>query len=133
MFTKLKDHIVDRYLTWKTGDDKVTRDWTAWYEVNVVYRASTIENMFMHFEHIVEVDWKKFITDDGLAWVPVPDAKQYFWPARELGNNCVWRLERVSWDQWQNRWDITDFGTEDKVFVATNSADDAMMIALKYS
>lgn len=129
----LVEYIKDKYLTWKTGEDKPTREWKDWYEVNVVYRANDINNMFMHFKYIVEVDWRKFITDDGLAWVPVEDARQYFWPARELGNNCVWRIERVFWDQWSKRWTINDIGGEDKVFIATNNEQDALIIALKYA
>lgn len=127
---KLKDYIIDRYLTWRTGKDKNQRDWEAWYEVNVVYRANTIENMFMNFKHIIEVSPDKF---DPFAWVPCEDAKQYLHPQRELGNNAVWRFERVRKDQWDNRWHIDELGGGDHVFVATNNDRDAIMIALKYA
>ena len=129
---KLKDYIVDKWLTWRTGKSKEQREWEDWYEVNVVYRASTIPNMFQHFKHVIEVDHNKFMIEDPFAWVPCDDAKQYFWPQRELGNNAVWRFERVIWDKWENCWHINGLGDEDKVFVATNSDKDAMMIALKY-
>lgn len=130
----LKEYISDKYLTWRTGKDKAQRDWEAWYERNVVYRASTIENMFMHFEHIIEVDWRKFITDGGMGcWVPVEGARQYFHPQRELGNNAVWRIERVRKDQWDNRWHVNELCGEDRIFVATNNEQDALMIALKYA
>ena len=132
MISKLKEHFVDKYLTWKTGDDKSTREWKAWYEANVVYRAHTIDNMFVNFKHVIEVDWHKFITDGGMTWVPVEDARQYFWPQRELGNNAVWRFERVVWNEWDKRWHLNDIGGEDRIFVATNNDKDAMMIALKY-
>ena len=125
--------IKDKYLTWRTGKDKAQRDWETWYEVNVVYRAATISNMFMNFEHIIEVDPNKFMVEDPFAWSPCEDAKQYFWPARELGNNAVWRFERVSWDRWGQQWYVNGLGDEDKVFVATNNSKDAVMIALKYS
>ena len=125
--------IKDKYLTWRTGKDKDQRDWEAWYETNVVYRATTIPNMFMHFEHVIEVDSRKFFEyTDPFDWVPCEDACQYFWPARKLGDNAVWRFERVSWDRWDNRWHINDLG-EEKVFVATNNSRDAVMIALKYA
>lgn len=131
---KLKEYIVDRWLTWRTGMDKPTRKWYAWYDTNVVYNASTVENMFMNFDHIVEVDWNKFFSHEEMGWwVPCQEAKQYFHPARELGNNAVWRIERVTWDQWDNRWHINEFSGADKVFVATNNKQDAVMIALKYS
>jgi hypothetical protein len=129
----LKDFIVDKYLTWKTGKDRATREWEAWYEVNVVYRASTIPNMFQNFKHVIEVDSVKFV-DHGepFVYVPCEDARQYFWPARPLGENAVWRFERVMWDNWEKCWHINGLGDEDKIFVATNNDKDAMMIALKY-
>ena len=129
----LKDYIVDKWLTWRTGKDKPTRDWEAWYEVNVIYGASTISNMFRNFKHIIVVDSDKFFQFDPFTWVPCEDAKQYLHPQRELGNNAVWRFERVVWDQWSNQWCINGLGDEDKVFVATNNDMDAMMIALKYA
>jgi hypothetical protein len=124
----------DKYLTWRTGKDKTQREWEAWYEVNVVYRAHTIPNMFQHFKHVILVSHEKFLDyNEPFAWVPVDDAMQYFWPQRELGNNAVWRIERVMWDKWENCWHINGLGDEDLVFVATNNDRDAMMIALKYS
>lgn len=127
------ERLKDRWVTWRTGKTRAQRDWEAWYELNVVYRAHTIDNMFYKFKHVIEVDWRKFITDDGLAWVPVEDARQYFWPQRPLGENAVWRIERVLWDQWDRSWHLNDIGGEDKVFVATNSDSDAIMLALYYS
>ena len=131
---KLKDILVDKYLTWRTGKSKAQREWEAWYEANVVYRASTVDNMFMHFKHVIEVDIKKFMDPhEPFVWVPNSDAKQYFWPQRVLGNNAVWRFERLYWNQWEQRWYINDMGDTEKVFVATNNERDAIMIALKYS
>lgn len=125
--------IKDQWLTWRTGKDKSQREWEAWYEVNVVYRANDITNMFMHFEHVIRVDSSKFFQFDPFTWVPCEDAKQYFYPARELGDNAVWRFERVSWSRWDNRWHLDGMGGEDIVFVATNNSKDAVMMALKYS
>lgn len=130
---KLKDYIVDRYLSWRTGKSKEQREWEAWYEINVVYRAQTIENMFMNFKHVIIVNPAQFMIEDPFAWSPCEDAQQYFWPQRELGNNAVWRFERVRLDRWDNRWHIDEMGGEDKVFVATNNDRDAIMIALKYA
>jgi hypothetical protein len=133
MFSNLLSKIEDKYITWRTGKDKSQREWEAWYEQNVVYRASTIDNMFMNFKHVIEVDVGKF-TDpcEPFTWVPCKDARQYFWPARKLGENAVWRFERVYWNEWEKRWHINDMGDADKIFVATNNDRDAMMIALKY-
>jgi hypothetical protein len=133
MLSGILQKINDSYLTWRTGKDRQQREWEAWYEVNVVYRASTIPNMFMNFKHIIEVSHEKFLDyNEPFAWVPVEDARQYFWPDRELGNNAVWRIERVMWDKWEKCWHINGLGDEDKVFVATNNDRDAMMIKLKY-
>ncbi len=133
MLSEIREKITDWYLTKRTGKDKAEREWEAWYDANVVWRASSIRNMFMHFDHIIEVSPEKFFNhNEPFAWVPNEDAKQYFWPARELGHNCVWRFERVHWDQWQKEWVMNELGGEDKVFVATNSPRDATMIALKY-
>ena len=130
----LVELIKDKYLTWRTGKDKSQREWEAWYDVNVVYRSSTIPNMFMHFKHVIEVDVNKFTNPcEPFAWVPCDDAKQYFWPQRSLGNNAVWRFERVHWNEWEKCWYINALGDADKIFVATNSDRDAIMIALKYS
>jgi hypothetical protein len=132
ILSNLKEYIVDRWLTWRTGKSKEEREWIQWYEENVVYRAGTIPNMFMHFKHVIEVDPKKFMVEDPFTWRPCEDAQQYFWPARTLGNNAVWRFERVIWDKWTNSWQISGMGDQDKVFVATNNDRDAIMIALKY-
>jgi hypothetical protein len=124
--------IKDKWLTWRTGKSRAEREWQAWYEENVVYRARTIPNMFQHFKYVIEVNPNKFMLEDPFAWRPCEDAQQYFWPQRPLGNNAVWRFERVIWDKWENCWHINGLGDEDKVFVATNNDKDATMIALKY-
>ncbi len=127
------ESLKDWYLTRKTGKNKAEREWEAWYEQNVNYRASRIKDMFRNFEHIIMVNPDKFFKFDPFAWVPCDNAKQYFWPARPLGENCVWRFERVincpatAWE-----WEINELGGYDKVFVATNNEQDAIMIALKY-
>ena len=130
---KIIDNIKDRWLTYRTGKSKSQREWEAWYNENVNWRANDIADMFKNFKHVIEVDPNKFLWDGGLAWVPHPKAKQYFWPERELGNNCVWRFERVGWDKWDQRWPINEIGGGDRVFVATNNKEDAIMIALQWS
>ena len=130
----MKEWIKDKWLTWRTGKDKDQRDWEEWYHANVNYGATRIKDMFRKFEHVIIVDLEKFMREDPFTWVPCEDAKQYFYPARPLGENAVWRFERVmkapstAWE-----WHINELGGEDKVFVATNNSKDAMMMALKYS
>ncbi len=132
---KVTEQVKDWYLTRKTGKTKAEREYILWYEQTVNLRATRIKNMFDNFKHIVRVDTEKFFNlDEPFGWSVCEDAKQYFWPNRELGNNCVWRFERVmncpatAWE-----WEINELGGEDKVFVATNNGQDALMIALKYS
>lgn len=130
----LWERIQDRWITWRTGKSKAERDWEAWYEVNVNYRATRISDMFKNFKHIIIVDVDKFVDhNEPFTWVPNKDAKQYFWPQRPLGENAVWRFERViNYPSTSNLWEVNSFGGEDKIFVATNSDEDAVMIALKY-
>lgn len=134
MKTTLKEYLVDRYLTWRTGDDKATREWKAWYETNVNYRATRINDMFKNFKYVILVDIDKFVDhSEPFTWVPNKDARQYFWPQRELGNNAVWRFERViRYPSTNNEWEVNGIGGEDHIFVATNNDRDAMMITLKY-
>ena len=129
----LIETIKDWYLTKKTGKSKEQREWEAWYEQNINFRALRIKDMFKNFKHIVIVDPSKFFTFDPFAWIPTQDAKQYFWPARPLGENAVWRFERVmNCPATAYEWEINELGGADTVFVATNNEQDAIMIALKY-
>ena len=130
---KLLNDIKDRWITWRTGKDRTQREWEEWYNTNVNWRAYNITNMFENFKHVIEVDPNRFLWDAGMTWGPHPDALPYFWPDRPLGENCVWRLERVVRSQWDNRWHLTGIGGEDRVFVATNSDEDAIMITLKWA
>lgn len=126
--------IKDKWLTWRTGKDKQQRDWESWRDKNVVSRASTIENMFMNFKHIVPVTTDIFDLDEPFGWCPCQDFKQYLYPQRELGNNAVFYFARGYRDQWDGKFHINDMRSEqDQVFVATNNDRDAFMIALKYS
>jgi hypothetical protein len=130
----LKERLVDWYLTRKTGKTKAEREWESWYEQTVNFRAFRIKDMFEKFEYILEVNPDKFFQPDPFAWVPTEDAKQYLYPARQLGQNAVWRFERVT--QSTNAaegWIVDGFGGEDKVFVATNNERDAVIIALRWS
>lgn len=130
----LKDYIVDKWLTWRTGLDEEERLLKAWKEQNVVLRASTVENMFMHFKHVIPVSTDIFDLDEPFGWCPCEDFKQYLYPNRELGNNTMFYFARGYRDQWDGKFHINDVrAEEDQVFVATNNDSDALMIALKYS
>lgn len=126
--------IKDRYLTWRTGLNKVDRDWYKWQGDYIVKRATTVENMFMHFEHIIPVSTKIFDLSYPFGWVPCEDFQQYTYPNRELGDNTVYYFARGYRDPWDRQFHLNDLRAEqDQVFVATNNSKDAVMIALKYS
>ena len=129
------DKLKDRYITWRTGKNKQQREWEAWYEDNVNYRATRIKDMFKKFEHVIIVNPGKFFSHEEMGWwIPCQDAKQYFHPQRKLGDNAVWRFERViKYPSTGNEWEVNELGGCDTVFVATNNREDAIMIALKYA
>lgn len=128
------EYIVDKWLTWLTGNDKQTRTWLKWEEENIVHRAGTIENMFMHFKYILPVTTQIFNHSEPFGWYPTKEFREYMYPNRELGDNTVYYFARGYRDQWDGCFHINDLRHEqDRVFVATNNEKDAFMIALKYS
>ena len=132
---KILEQIKDWYLTRKTGYTRAEREYRTWYEQTVDARATRIKDIFGNFKHIVVVDPGKFFDlDEPFGWIVREDARQYFWPARPLGENCVWEFHRVMNSPataWQ--WEVNELGGEDKVFVATNNQQDATMIALRWA
>lgn len=129
------EYIKDKWLTWRTGLTKQERVWHKWQDENIVRRASTIENMFMHFKYILPVSTQIF-ADGPFGWVSLPctDFKQYCYPNRDLDNCAVYIFARGYRDQWDGMFHLNDLRHEqDQVFVATNNEVDAMMITLKYS
>jgi len=130
----MKEWIINKWLDFWTKTTKEQREWDAWYNENVNWLSPRISFMFEKFKHVILVDTNKFVDhSEPFAWVPCSDAKQYFWPDRELGNNAVWRFERVYWHSGDQDWVVNGMGSEDHIFVATNNDEDAAMIALKYT
>ena len=129
----VKEYVKNHWLTWRTGKDRATREWDSWYELTVNYRANDITDMFKNFRYVIVVDPDRFFQYDPFAWVPCKDAKQYFWPIRLPEESCVWRFERVIWNEWDQRWHINELGGKDQVFVATNNENDAIMISLRWT
>ena len=127
------EYIKDKYLTWRTGLDKEARAFHKWEEENIVHRANTIENMFMNLKYIVPVTTQIFNHNEPFGWVPNKDFQQYMYPARALGDNCVYVFARGYRDKWDGRFHFDEMSGRDQVFVATNNERDALMIALKYT
>ena len=135
MVLEFKEWIVDKYLTWRTGYNKEQRKYREWYYTHVVVRATEIDNMFGRFKHVLIVDPDKFFDyAEPFGWVPVEQARSYFWPNRPIETTCVWRFERaMRCPSTGNRWAINELGGTDTVFVACNSDEDALMISLLYA
>jgi hypothetical protein len=128
------EYIKDKYLTWRTGLNKQDRDWYKWQGGHIVNRATTIENMFMHFKYILPVSTNIFDLNEPFGWYPNKEFKQYMYPNRTLGDNTVYYFARGYRDPWDGKFHLNDMRHEqDQVFVATNNSKDALMIALKYS
>jgi len=135
MIRGIIESLQDRYLTWHTGMAREDREFRQWADRTVVQNANTIENMFQNFRHIVPVSTRVFDLDEPFGWAPCAEFRQFLYPARPLGHNAVWYFARGYRDAWDGRFHISDFGDaeQDQVFVATNSDQDAVIIALRWS
>lgn len=134
MVMKIVDTITERWTNWRTKTTAEERRVSNWLNEHIVYRANDITNMFAEFKYIINVNPYTFFNyAEPFSWVPCSEAKNYFYPARELGDNCVWTFQRVLYNSHDQRWHINEMFGADKVFVATNSDEDAIMIALKWA
>ena len=131
---EIVERIKDKWLTWRTGKNAQERAWQKWLDETVVFRAGTVENMFMNFEHIIEVDPEKMMEMwHPFGWHTNEEFRKFEYPNKQLGDNAVWYWVRCRKDQWDHRWHIDELGGEDHMFVATNNERDAVLIALKFS
>ena len=134
MIRSIIDALQDRYLTWHTGLDRQQRVWRQWRDETIVHNATTVENMFQNFEHIVPVSTDIFDLDEPFGWIPCSQFREFLYPQRSLGSNAVYYFARGYRDVWDGRFHICDLRAEqDQVFVATNSETDAVIIALRWS
>jgi hypothetical protein len=133
MFERLKDI----WLTWRTGIEKKEREYLAWQTANICVTANDATNYFCGFKHVIPVDYNKVHTVFEPMWgdyLPNREFLSYMWPNRELGQNCSYRIFRGYWDPWDGRFHINDLRCElDQLFIATNSDEDAVLIALKWA
>ena len=128
------EYIKDKWLTWRTGLDRETRNYREWYNKTVVINAGTVENMFMNFKHIVPVSTRIFDENEPFGWFPNKDFRQYLYPYRALGDCAVYYFARGYRDRWDGCFHFCDLGgDQDQVFVATNNEVDAIIIALRWS
>lgn len=125
------ENLKDRYLTWRTGKPRQVREFRAWADVAVNLRATTAQDMFKNFRYVFTVDYNKFFFDAGMFLELDSGTKPYMFPQRELGDNLVYANLRGE-EYESGEFYITDFGNEDRVYVATNNSKDAVMVALLY-
>lgn len=131
------EYLKDKWLTWHTGMPKSDRDYYRWHDTTIVSRASTVQNYYMNFKHIIAVRYDAVYTTFDPFYgdhIPCQDFLSYMYPNRPLGKHSDYRTFRGFWDQWDRQFHINDIRCElDQMFVATNCEKDAIMIALKYS
>ncbi len=124
------ENLKDRWITWRTGKDRATRDYEEWINININVRASTAEDRYKNFKYLIRVDfWKAF--DVHMFTELKDDLIQYRWPQRALGDNMVYGILRGE-QMPDGKFHLTDFGNEDRAYIATNNSEDAIMIALRY-
>lgn len=126
--------IEDKWLTWKTGANKNEREYRAWKLQNIVSSAHNVTNYFQGYKYIIAVDLYKVNTkfEPMYGYIESDEFLSYMYPHRPLGQNCFYGIFRGHWNQWDGRFLIYDLGETDQMFVATNSEEDAVMIALKW-
>lgn len=128
------ENIKDRYLTWRTGMSKQSRDYQYWYDRHINRRATDIENYFQNFKHIIHCNYNKVLTEHApmYGFIPNQEFLSFVYPNRPLGEHCEYIIVCGEWNQWDGRFHIHDFGLEE-VFIATNSDEDAILLTLKFA
>lgn len=131
----LIEKIKDKWLTWRTGRDNEGRAFKAWKEKNIAVNARDVTNYFQGYRYVIAVDFNKVCTKFEPMWGMVESEEflSYMYPHRPLGQNCSFGYFRGDWDKWDHRFHINDIGGIDQMFIATNSGEDAIMIALTWS
>lgn len=130
------DWIVDKWLTWRTGKDRATRQYEAWTEENICVRSSQIKNYYCGFKYVVKLDYQRTMSKFDPFWGPQFDyaeLQQYTWPNRPLGQHGVFGIHRVFWDQWNQDYCMNELGGGDEAFFATNNEQDLLLVTLLYT
>jgi len=134
LLTKLLKSVKERFLTWHTGLDTQTREYQEWEQSVVNRRADYVDTFFYGFTHIIALDYYKVYSnpDPFYGHTPTYDFLSYMYPNREGSTDrCYYHIFRGNWEN--DRFYITDFGCGDQLFVGTNSAEDAVQLALRYA
>lgn len=126
---KFWPRVRDKYLTWRTGKTQDQRDREAWLDQNINHRAQTVREYYCNFPHIIEVNPDRFLIFH-LFVEPCPEAAQYLWPHKPLGEHAEWGIHRVIDD---DDYTFNGLGDCDIVIVATHDPMIAAEVSLKFS
>lgn len=132
---KFLEDLKDKWLTWQTGISKSEREYRTWREQNIVFSARDVTNFFQGYKYIIAVDYNKVNVrfNPMFGLIESDEFLSYMYPHRPLGQNCFYGDFRGYWDQWDKRFHMDDTIGNSQMFVATNSEEDAVMIALKWT
>lgn len=129
-FNSIKSELIDKWLTFRTGYTKSERESNAWKEKNLDQRASTVKGYFKGFKYIIQVDYDKVCRCD-LNIHPTPEFREYCYPQKSLDETVAIDIFRGI--ESDGEWVLNDLSGTDRVYVATNNEEDALMIAMRFS
>lgn len=125
---KMINCIIDWYRDWKQSRDFYR--FVKWKHSVIKHHCHSIADKYSHFAYLIPVDYTKFFKKHG---IDLNDrALPYFWPARSIATTCVWGIDRVSWDPVIAGVVQSPLWGEDKIYVACNDPNDALMIAMLF-
>ena len=127
---------VDKWLqsSWDAAHGLALRNREEEWNNNHIWKsAPDIKSMFYGFEYIVELDWIKVLEPNKVSgWQPKEDVcKQFCFPFRELGDHTVFYNARGTYNE-HTIFEFNEIGGGDTLFAATNNAEDATFLVLKY-
>jgi hypothetical protein len=103
---------------------KKEKEYRAWLDSKIFHPAGDVRTYFHGFRHVIQVNYHR------LNPCPFNGSPGQEFLDMLLKYQGVYSIFRVSWQN--NRWEFDEFGGGDVVFVATDSDEGAVMIALLY-
>lgn len=133
LYSTVKEKIVDWWLTKRTGRNSEQRMCDKWLDENINYNANTIHEYFQNFEYVINVNAEKaFILDHPFGMPPRPEMAKYIYPNRPLDDSTLYKW-CCGTEKEDGTFLLSSLRGYERVYVATNNKDDAMMIALRFS
>lgn len=84
----------------------------------------SIDEMYRSYAHVIRVDPRHIPWRDRDAFLELRRWARI--------NHCGAVVDRVIWDQWQQRWEENQIGGTDQVFLGTNDEGTAMLARLTW-